>query len=105
LSLNVLNPGEIAATGVLRGGVRGERRYKLRSAFGVNTFAHVNYTPEEPRLGVLLCNNGVGILNSWIKRNVAPAGMDYEALNDLAATVPVGSEGLSILPLVTEQNV
>ena len=99
LSLNVLNPGEITATGGTSGvvyGVNGAINYDPLSR--VNTFAHVNYTPEEPRLGVLLCINGVGILNSWIKRNVAPAGMDYEALNDLAATVPVGSEGLSILP-------
>lgn len=56
------------------------------------------------RLGVLLCINGVGILNSWIKRNIAPAGMDYDGLNELAAGIPVGSEGLSILPFETELN-
>ena len=95
----MLNPGEIAATGGTSGvvyGVNGTINYDSLSR--VNTFAHVNYTEENPRLGVLLCINGVGILNSWIKRNIAPAGMDYDGLNELAAGIPVGSEGLSILP-------
>ncbi|WP_085536265.1 xylulokinase [Massilibacteroides vaginae] len=99
LSLNVLNPGEIAATGGTSGvvyGVNGHINYDTLSR--VNTFAHVNHTAENPRLGVLLCINGVGILNSWIKKNVAPEGISYERLNDLAATVPIGAEGLSVLP-------
>lgn len=99
LSLNVLNPGEIAATGGTSGvvyGVNGKVNYDTLSR--VNTFAHVNHSSEQNRLGVLLCINGVGILNSWVKRNVAPEGIDYPALNELAATVPIGSEGLSILP-------
>lgn len=99
LSLNVLNPGEIAATGGTSGvvyGVNGKVNYDTLSR--VNTFAHVNHSSEQTRLGVLLCINGTGILNSWVKKNVAPEGVDYPALNDLAATVPVGSEGLSILP-------
>lgn len=99
LSLNVLNPGEIAATGGTSGvvyGVNGHVNYDTLSR--VNTFAHVNHTADNPRLGVLLCINGVGILNSWIKKNVAPEGMGYDRLNELAATVPIGSEGLSILP-------
>ena len=99
LSLNVLNPGEIAATGGTSGvvyGVNGKVNYDTLSR--VNTFAHVNHTEEQTRLGVLLCINGVGILNSWVKRNVAPEGISYNELNDLAASVPIGSEGLSILP-------
>lgn len=99
LSLNVLNPGEIAATGGTSGvvyGVNGKVNYDTLSR--VNTFAHVNHTEEQTRLGVLLCINGVGILNSWVKRNVAPEGISYNDLNDLAASVPIGSEGLSILP-------
>lgn len=99
LSLNVLNPGEIAATGGTSGvvyGVNGKVNYDTLSR--VNTFAHVNHSEEQTRLGVLLCINGVGILNSWVKRNVAPEGISYPELNDLAATVPIGSEGLSILP-------
>jgi xylulokinase len=99
LSLNVLNPGEIAATAGTSGvvyGVNGKASYDTLSR--VNTFAHVNHSPEQSRLGVLLCINGAGILNSWVKRNVAPEGAGYEALNNLAATVPIGAEGLSILP-------
>lgn len=99
LSLNVLNPGEIAATAGTSGvvyGVNGTVNYDTLSR--VNTFAHVNHTTEKTRLGVLLCINGVGILNSWIKKNVAPAGMSYPQLNDLAASVPIGAEGVSILP-------
>nr|WP_129732932.1 FGGY family carbohydrate kinase [Parabacteroides goldsteinii] len=99
LSLNVLNPGEIAATGGTSGvvyGVNGKVNYDTLSR--VNTFAHVNHSPGQTRLGVLLCINGVGILNSWVKKNVAPEGITYPQLNDLAAGVPIGSDGLSILP-------
>ena len=63
----------------------------------VNTFAHVNHTAAAPRLGVLLCINGTGILNAWMRRNVA-AGLSYAEMNELAAGVPVGSDGISILP-------
>lgn len=99
LSLNVLNPGEIAATGGTSGvvyGVNGKVNYDTLSR--VNTFAHVNHSPEQTRLGVLLCINGVGILNSWVKKNVAPEGITYPELNEMAAGVPIGSDGLSILP-------
>lgn len=99
LSLNVLNPGEIAATAGTSGvvyGVNDKISYDPLSR--VNTFAHVNHAPEAPRLGILLCINGTGILNSWIKRNVAPAGAGYDELNAMAASIPAGAEGLSILP-------
>ena len=99
LSLNVFNPGEIASTAGTSGvvyGVLGEVNYDPKSR--VNTFAHVNHTPEQTRLGVLLCINGTGILNSWMKRTVAPEGISYAEMNDLAATAPVGSAGVSILP-------
>ncbi|WP_286084730.1 xylulokinase [Parabacteroides goldsteinii] len=99
LSLNVLNPGEIAATGGTSGvvyGVNGKVNFDTLSR--VNTFAHVNHSADQTRLGVLLCINGVGILNSWVKKNVAPEGISYPELNELAAGIPVGSEGLSILP-------
>ena len=99
MSLNVLNPGEIAATAGTSGvvyGVNDQVNYDMLSR--VNTFAHVNHTAEQTRLGVLLCINGVGILNSWMKKTVAPEGFSYDDLNKLAAQVPIGSEGLSILP-------
>ena len=99
LSLGVMNPGEIAATGGTSGvvyGVLGEVNYDKKSR--VNTFAHVNYTPERTRLGVLLCINGTGILNAWMRRNVAPEGISYADINDLAAQAPVGCNRLSIIP-------
>ena len=99
LSLNVLQPGEIAATGGTSGvvyGVLGDVNYDPKSR--VNTFAHVNYSEDLTRLGVLLCINGTGILNAWIKRTVAPEGISYAEMNDLAETVPVGAEGLAVIP-------
>lgn len=98
LSLNVLNPGEIAATAGTSGvvyGVLGEVNYDKQSR--VNTFAHVNHSADQTRLGVLLCVNGTGILNAWVHRNITP-DISYAAMNDLAATVPIGSEGVTIIP-------
>lgn len=99
LSLNVFNPGEIASTAGTSGvvyGVNGEVNYDVLSR--VNTFAHVNHSAEQTRLGVLLCINGTGILNSWVKRTIAPEGMSYNEMNDLAAQAPIGSAGISVLP-------
>ena len=99
LSLNVWNPGEIASTAGTSGvvyGVLGEANYDPKSR--VNTFAHVNYTEELDRLGVLLCINGTGILNAWVRRNVAPEGMSYSEMNDMMAQVPIGSEGVTVVP-------
>ena len=98
LSLGVLAPGEIAATAGTSGvvyGVLGEIGYDQQSR--VNTFAHVNHSAADPRLGVLLCINGTGILNAWVHRNVAP-DLNYPAMNDLAASVPIGSEGVAVIP-------
>ena len=97
-SLNVLRPGEIAATGGTSGVVYGVTDVpKADSASRVNTFLHVNNKADAPRLGVLLCINGTGILNSWIHRNVTP-NLGYVEMNDLAMTAPVGCDGLTILP-------
>ena len=99
LSLNVFNPGEIASTAGTSGvvyGVNGEVNYDTKSR--VNTFAHVNHTNDSTRLGIMACISGTGILNSWMKRNVAPEGISYPEMNDLAAQVPIGSEGVTILP-------
>jgi len=113
LSLNVMNPGEIAATAGTSGvvyGVLGDVNYDPLSR--VNTFAHVNHNSQFPipntqhstptsrpatRLGVLLCINGTGILNSWVHHHVTPH-LDYPEMNDLAAGVPIGSEGLVVMP-------
>ena len=99
LSLNVFNPGEIASTAGTSGvvyGVSGEVNYDPKSR--VNTFAHVNYSQDTDRLGILLCINGTGILNAWMRRNVAPEGISYDEMNRLMETVPVGCEGVSVIP-------
>ena len=98
LSLNVFEPGEIAATAGTSGvvyGVLGEVNYDPKSR--VNTFAHVNHTADNTRLGVLLCINGTGILNAWMHRNVT-FDMGYAEMNDLAAQAPIGSDGVCIMP-------
>jgi xylulokinase len=105
LSLNVMNPGEIAATAGTSGvvyGVLGDVNYDPKSR--VNTFAHVNHhsavagsASDTTRLGVLLCINGTGILNAWMHRNVTP-DISYAEMNDLAAQAPIGSDGVSIIP-------
>lgn len=98
LSLNVLEPGEVAATAGTSGviyGVTDQKKYDALSR--VNTFLHVNHTASNTRLGVLLCINGTGILNSWLRRNVG-CYSSYNDMNDLASKVMPGSEGLSILP-------
>lgn len=98
LSLNVLEPGEIASTAGTSGVVYGVNdNLNCDPLSRVNTFAHVNYTAENPRLGVLLCINGTGILNSWLRHNVA-VDLSYQQMNALAAQVPAGSEGLTVLP-------
>ena len=97
LSLNVLNPGEIAATAGTSGvvyGITDKAKYDPKSR--VNTFVHVNHTSAKPRYGVLLCLNGTGILNSWLKHNTGT--VDYPEMNALAQNAPVGSDGLVILP-------
>lgn len=98
LSLNVFNPGEIASTAGTSGvvyGVLGDVNYDSKSR--VNTFAHVNYTTELDRLGVLLCINGTGILNAWVHRNITP-DLSYAEMNDLAAQAPIGADGVTISP-------
>jgi xylulokinase len=98
LSLNVLNPGEVAATAGTSGviyGVTDKKKYDPLSR--VNTFLHVNHSKSETRLGVLLCINGTGILNSWLRRNCG-GNMSYQEMNDLAEKITPGSDGLCILP-------
>lgn len=98
LSLNVFEPGEVASTAGTSGvvyGINGTVDYDPRSR--VNCFAHVNHTAEAPRIGVMTCISGTGILNSWVKRNICP-DLTYPEMNEAAAQVPVGSEGVVVLP-------
>ena len=97
-SLNVLDAGEIAATGGTSGVVYGViNQPQAEPKSRVNTFLHVNHRAEAPRLGVLLCINGTGIMNAWVRRNFAPT-LDYVQMNELAAAVPAGSEGVLVKP-------
>ncbi|MBC7773871.1 MAG: carbohydrate kinase, partial [Phycisphaerae bacterium] len=123
LALNVLRPGEVAATGGTSGVVYAvSERPVFDPQQRVNSFAHVNYTPEKPLTGVLLCINGAGSLYRWVRENFGSLGQTtqsrmtnssadftpqttqslqtstYAEMEQLAATVPIGAEGLSILP-------
>jgi xylulokinase len=97
LSLNVLNPGEVAATAGTSGvvyGVSDQKRFDDESR--VNTFLHVNHTSIAPRLGVLLCINGTGSMNAWARRLIGAES--YDDMNRLASEVDTGSDGLTVLP-------
>ncbi len=99
MALNVLKPGEIAATGGTSGVVYGivdEPVFDHKSR--VNAFAHVNYDQNNPNIGVLLCINGAGIQYSWMKNNIARDGITYSELEKIISTVPVSSDGLRIIP-------
>jgi len=98
LSLNVLEPGEVAATAGTSGviyGVTDQLVFDQQSR--INSFAHVNYLEQQKRIGVLLCINGTGILNSWIKK-VTGNNYSYQQMNEAAATIAAGSDGLRMLP-------
>ena len=110
LSLNVLEPGEVAATAGTSGVIYGvSDQLVYDPASRVNSFAHVNYTSNHKRIGVLLCINGTGILNRWIRDLVRGGqgigsgeqggqGLDYAQLNKMAGQVAPGSDGLVMLP-------
>ncbi len=99
LSLRVLQPGEIAATAGTSGVVYGvSDRYMFDPQSRVNSFAHVNHATEAPRIGILLCINGTGISNSWIRKVTGAGSQSYDSMTALAQSVPVGSEGVVVLP-------
>lgn len=98
LALNVLEPGQVAATAGTSGviyAVSDQLTYDPQSR--VNTFAHVNYRPDNIRTGILLCINGAGIFNRWIKQ-LAGSHLSYANMNEAAAAVEAGCEGLFALP-------
>ena len=97
LSLNVLEPGEVAATAGTSGVIYGVSNALVSDPLSrVNSFAHVNYLQANKRIGVLLCINGTGILNSWIKKVCGK--LSYRQMDEAAATVAPGSNGLQMLP-------
>ena len=102
LSLNVLQPGELAATAGTSGVVYGvSDRADADPQSRVNTFVHVNHSAEAERYGVLLCVNGTGCCNSWLRRETCTVdgqAIDYAVMNDLAAEAPIGADGLVMIP-------
>jgi xylulokinase len=98
LSLNVLKPGEVAATAGTSGVIYAVTSELFSDKYSrVNSFAHVNHTAKDKRIGVLLCINGTGIMNSWIKKS-AGSELSYQQMNEAASNIAAGSEGLKILP-------
>ncbi|CAH8295853.1 xylulokinase [Mariniflexile fucanivorans] len=98
LSLNVFNPGEVAATGGTSGVVYAVTdSLSAKESSRVNNFAHVNYKKgDAPRIGKLLCINGAGIQYRWLLNNLAVSS--YEEMNNLASEIAVGSDGVCLIP-------
>lgn len=98
LALNVMEPGQIAATGGTSGvvyAISGQK--KTQEHTRINSFAHVNHTDYETKIGKLLCINGTGIQYNWVRSEISN-GLDYSSMNQLAESVPIGSQGLQTLP-------
>ncbi len=99
-SLNVLHPGEIAATAGTSGVVYGVLdKPSYDPASRVNTFVHVNHQPDAPRYGVLLCINGTGILNSWMRNSMlAGTNLSYKEMDERAGEIAPGADGVMVFP-------
>ncbi len=100
-SLNALNPGEIATTAGTSGVIYGVTDKPITDTFSrVNTFVHVNHAHDSPRLGVMLCVNGTGIMNRWLQHHLSHNRnpLTYQEMNDLAAQAPIGSDNLVVMP-------
>ena len=99
LSLGVIEPGDVAGTGGTSGVVYAVTDKLIADDMNrVNSFAHVNYTNKDPRVGILLCINGAGSMYAWLRNNIAPDKTSYEELEKQAAKIAIGSNGLSVLP-------
>lgn len=99
MSLGALNPNQVAATGGTSGVVYGivdKLIYDKQSR--INGFAHVNHTKASPRIGALLCINGAGIQYAWMRKQIAQDGVQYSDMERMVSSIPVGSDGLRIIP-------
>ncbi|GAA3619215.1 xylulokinase [Flavivirga jejuensis] len=97
LSLNVFNSGEVAATGGTSGVVYAVTdNLSGKESTRVNNFAHVNYTKSNLSIGKLLNINGAGIQYRWLLNNLDV--ISYEEMNALASKIPIGSDGVCMLP-------
>jgi len=98
LSLGVIDAGEVAATAGTSGVIYAVADHLIFDKQSrVNSFAHVNHSKDQSNIGVLLCINGTGIQNSWIKKLTAQ-GLGYDQINQKAADIAIGSEGIVVLP-------
>lgn len=98
-ALQVTEAGQMAATGGTSGVIYGVTdKYIADPQARLNTFAHVNHQHTDPRLGVLLCLNGAGILNSWLKNNVSDGKLFPDDIARIANEIPIGSKGLIVFP-------
>jgi len=99
LSLTVLEPGEIAATGGTSGVAYGVSDKLISdSQQRVNSFAHVNHSKDNIRIGQLLCINGAGSQYAWIKKQITQDGTSYTEMESRIEQIPVGSNGLRVIP-------
>jgi xylulokinase len=97
-SLQVLEPGEMAATAGTSGVLYGiSDKPDFDPLSRVNPFIHVNHQSNHPRYGILMCLNGTGILNSWLRREFFP-DESFETMNAGAATTPIGAGGIRCYP-------
>jgi len=96
-SLKVLHPGEAAATAGTSAVIYSVTdRAAADERSRINTFIHVTHQPRQPRYGLLLCINGAGILNGWLRKYFSNAG--YEDMNRQAAQKEAGADGLLFFP-------
>jgi len=99
LSLGVFKPGQVAATGGTSGVVYGlVDQLAIDSKSRINSFAHPNHTSSNPSIGMLLCINGAGIQYAWMKKQIARDGVDYHDMERMISSIPIGSDGLRIIP-------
>ncbi len=96
-TLGARNIGDVVATGGTSGVV-----YALTDQLSgeeltkVNTFAHVNYQPNQKIFGKLLNLNGAGIQYRWLLQ--LSGEVSYEKLNQMALKAPIGCNGLQVFP-------
>ncbi len=103
LSLNTLQPGEIATTAGTSAVIYAVTENNVSDEQNrVNTFLHVNNSEEAKRNGVLLCINGSGILYQWLRKIMSLGNsnglISYDQLNQEAARAEVGSKDLRFYP-------
>lgn len=99
LSLNVLQPGEVAATGGTSGVMYAVVDQPVFDPLTrVNGFVHVNHSFDQQRIGTLLCINGTGIQYDWIRQQAGSDHITYQVMEQQASQIAIGSDGLITIP-------